>query len=555
MSAVDTLKEILSATKIRITKYDPSKTRPITTNVGTMDARKFAKTLIEKIGGDIVDYPKITRDLHDPTALEEIIADYADSVGVGAQPDAGRQIAVPVDLEPYTLNVNKIAKRGEDDFFLTTKDEYISRTTGKFYMGRCNISLAEAFALARPVIPEYLPRNPAGIISIHNAKTKENESILNTYVPPEWEIWRKENKAEWDALPETAPPLVLKLLRHLLPIKRERQYLSAWLYASLDKRAYVYLVLCGAPGAGKNRLKLVMRALHGSDNTVDGKKSTLTDRFNSQLAAGTLGWFDELKHTSEMENVMKEIQNDFVSIERKGVDATRSSTIYTSMVISNNKPRDNYLAFDARKFAPLKLASNDLKNSMTSEEIGELTRKLEPRPSSDPLAPDEFDPKFVAQIAKWLLRSGKRNLAKWPDLEFRGPMFWTLAHTSMTRWQKKAVLMILEQPPGMRVGWVPDKGAYQWSVVENKFNKRNANSTTQFPDFTSIRAFFEQFRDGDGTKIFETSLIAGRNILSDFYIKPLKENVEIITEATVTQQRERERAKGKANGEEETYDL
>ena len=132
------------------------------------------------------------------------------------------------------------------------------------------------------------------------------------------------------------------------------------MYAALFNRAYTFLILCGAGGIGKNRLKLVNKALHGHHNAIDGKKSTFTERFNSQLYDCTEAWFDELTYTMDMENVMKEIQNDTISIERKGIDATRSTKIYASSVISNNKPRDNYIAFDARKFVPLQLTNNRL---------------------------------------------------------------------------------------------------------------------------------------------------------------------------------------------------
>src|SRR5690606_21243232 len=111
----------------------------------------------------------------------------------------------------------------------------------------------------------------------------------------------------------------------------------SWLYHSMFKRSFVYLILCGAPGTGKNRLKLVLRALHGHINTIDGKRSTLIERFNSQLADSTLAWFDELHYNMEMENTMKELQNDSISIERKGIDATRSTSIHASLIISNNK--------------------------------------------------------------------------------------------------------------------------------------------------------------------------------------------------------------------------
>jgi hypothetical protein len=378
--------------------------------------------------------------------------------------------------------------------------------------------------------------------------TEEEEKILNTYVPPEWELWRKKNPKDWQKLPSKPPKLVMKLLTHLIPDPKERKYFYAWLYASLTARSYVYLVLCGAPGAGKNRLKLLLRALHGRDNTNDGKKSTLDNRFNYQLSQGTLTWFDELKYDSDMENVMKEIQNDYLSIERKGVDATRSSTIHSSMVISNNKPRDNFLAFDARKFAPLMLAPVDLRHSMSEAEIELFSRKVE-------TGKPDFDVRFVAQVAKWILSIGAANLKTWPTLEYRGPMFWTLAHTSMARWQKKAISTLIDKKTGIRVGWDDAEGAHIWSKVEEKITKRSGEHAMVFPDYSSVKAFFDIFCDGNGMRAFTTKLIPGNNIMGDFYIYPLMDKVDIITEATVAQQREKGRRDGKKDSEKENFDI
>ena len=536
------LKEALVSAKIKIIKYDPLKQRALSTSLGPMDIRKFSGVLLEKLGSDMLKFPEVVKAAHDPHKMGDMLKEYTEETGTLVSSDT--EIVIPEELQEYTLNANIIAKKGEDDFFLTTKDEFMSRITGKYYINRCCIPPPEAYRRARAVIPEYRPRHRAGVFEEENSQTKEKEKIFNSYIPPDWVLWGKENRMEWSRLPSRPPTLFLKLIQHLIPDPEERKYFYAWLYASLTVRSYVYLVLCGAPGAGKNRLKLVLRALHGRDNTNDGKKSTLDNRFNSQLSTGTLTWFDELHYTLEMENVMKEIQNDYISVERKGVDATRSSTIHSSMVISNNKPRDNYIAFDARKFAPLDLGKKDLRHSMTEKEIDTLSRKVE-------MGKPDFDIKFVAQIAKWILSIGQKNLKKYPTLEYRGPMFWTLAHTSMTRWQKKAITTLVDKKTGNRVGWDINENAHLWSKVEEKITKRSGENSMMFPDYSSVKAFFDIFRDGSGQKAFDTGLVPGSNILGDFWIYPLVDHVDIITESTVAQQRE----KGKQSGKTKIYDL
>ncbi len=536
------LKEALESAKIKIVKFDPSKQRGVDTSIGKYDINKFSKVLLEKLGAKLVKFPEVFEAAHDITKMGEMLGDLAREEGVSA---GVTETEIPADLADYTLNVNVTAKKGEDKFFITTKDEFISRTTGEYFINRCNIPLPEAYRMARAVVPDYRPRGIPGVVMEKNPLTEEEENIYNLYIPADWAQWRKENPKLWTKLPASPPVLVMKLLKHLIPLDEERRYFYAWLYASLTTRSYVFLVMCGVPGSGKNRLKLMLRALHGRENTADGKRSTITEKFNSQLSQATLTWFDELKYNEEMENNMKEIQNDYISIEKKGVDATRSSKIHTSMVISNNKPRDNHLAFDARKFAPLVLAARDLRHGMTDPEIDLLTRKLD-------IGNPDYDVKFVAQIAKWILQIGAKHYKKWPNLEYRGPMFWTLAHTSMARWQKKAVTALMDKKTGAQIGWDPIEKAHLWSKVEEKITKRAGDTHgMSFPDYSTVKAFFDIFRDGQGNKAFDTKLVPGSNILGDFWIIPLIGNVSIITEATVAQQRER----GLTSGEKKTYDL
>lgn len=524
--------EALNLIKIKISKYDKTRAKCIFTNRGAMTVEKFCKVIKKDLDRHATKYPEVwdaTNDLH---LMEELVEGFAGEHDL--LPDEGKvQIEIPPDMVGLTLNLNLAARGKEDRFFLTDERETVSRVSGEAYLLIHQLAPLEAAAAARKVIPDYMPRGPRGVTEIENEG--RTETVFNVYTPPDWQRYDK-----WNKLPDRLPVEFDKLIKHLFPIPEEREFLFAWLHNSLFKRSFTFLILCGAPGTGKNRLKLVMRALHGHVNTVDGKKSTLVERFNSQLSESTLAWFDELHYDADMENVMKELQNDSISIERKGVDATRATKIHASIVISNNKPRDNYIAFDARKFAPLVITADRLEKSMASDEIDRLTQKVE-----DPKS-DTYDVAWIAQIAKWIEKHGASK--KWPHLEYRGPMFWTLAHTSMTRWQKKAVMLILESTRG--AGYDQAKGAYLWSVLQEKSQRKNGDRSLQFPDFTSVKAFFEVFRDGKGRKAFSTEQVKG-NILGDFWVKPLFKNTEIITEASVVEQRGKQNEKAK----KENYDL
>jgi len=526
--------EALQSIGLEVLKLDKSKQRPVTTNRGTWNVEKFCFNVIRDLSKDANKFPNIWSALHDITKMEKILEEYAKDKGILR----GNKIEmeIPPDMQGLTLNLNLAAKYKDDKFFLTHEDETVSEVSGDIYLMINQIEPLEAAAISRKVIPRYMPREPRGVSSL--ASGDREETIFNTYTPP---LWR--NYKGYKKLPVELPKSFKKLVEHLFPLPVEREYFFAWLHDSLFNRSFVYLVLCGPPGTGKNRLKLICRALHGHANTADGKKSTLVERFNSQLSEATLAWFDELYYDVEMQNVMKELQNDSVSIERKGVDATRGTKIHSSFVISNNRPRDNYIEFDARKFAPLVITPNRLEESMTPDEIDVMTKKVEDQTS------DTFDIAYIAQIAKWVKHQGKSK--KWPNLEYRGPMFWTLAHTSMTRWQKRAVMLLLEpESRTERNGYDPAEQRYLWSTLQSKSQKKNGDRSMQFPDFTSVKAFFEVFKDGKGRKAFTTESVP-KNIMGDFWVKPIYKNTEIITEASVSEQRSMENAKGK----KEIYDL
>lgn len=532
VSPSDQFEKALEVSRIKICRYDPTKTRSITIGSGgTLSVEKFGKRLLSGIGAQIVDFPHVFQAVHDISILETMVDGFCKEKDLFKK-DETVSIEIPDAWKELTLNLDQTHSGRDLKFFMTTPKEVISEVAGSVFMKVTRMDEDTALSVARKVVPQYLPRSPRGTALKKNINGEEL-MMFNSYIPPKWMNYEGD-------LPDRLPKLFERLVNHLFPLKVEREYFYAWLYESLFNRAFVYLVLCGAGGTGKNRLKLVMRALHGHQNTVDGKRSTLIERFNSQLADSTLAWFDELSYDIDTENVMKEIQNDSISIERKGVDATRSTSIYASLAISNNKPRDNYIAFDARKFVPLQITPHRLDTAMNEEEIDTLTRKVEKWSSPD------FDIRFLAQIGRWIKKHGKAYSRKWHHLEYKGPMFYKLAHTSMSRWQKKAASILLDGTSlnSSRIVFDENKG-YLWSTIAEQSMKKNGDRSLQFPDYTTVKHFFDIFVDGEGRKAFKTRALP-KDIMGDFHVQVLNKKAKLLTEAEVLQG---------ATEEDEVYDL
>jgi hypothetical protein len=524
------LSQILKASGIGVLAYNPDKDphRPITPSKGRkVSVEEFRELVLKNLSGtaylDLNEQGVDVKFLRDQEKFHKALKFYCQQNGLVVKPKEALtkkpKFREPSEIEklveemdnPYKnlqLNVdveNNGATRDLTYMVTERANDRLTKLHPMVYIKSYALKEPEAFELARKVFTTYNPRPTIYGLEEVTDEMYGTKSILNTYVPPKWEsVPRKLVK-------DRLPLEFKKLIYHLFPIAEEREYFFSWLYYSLFERSYIYLILCGPGGIGKNTLKEILRALHGHTNTVDGKRSTLVDRFNSQLDKATLAWFDELKYNEEMENVMKEIQNDTISIERKGVDATSGTKIYASMVVSNNKPRDNFIDFEARKFAPLKMTKKRLEAVFTPRQIDELLKKVK-----DPESPT-FDKKFLAQIAYWVKDHGKSP--KWPTLEYRGPMFWALAHTSMARWKKKSVdVMISLKTNNALQNQIDEEGWILWSALEANILKKNTDRSIKFPDYSTVKHFFECFRDSQGKKVFKTRGVP-KSVIGDFWVR------------------------------------
>ncbi len=498
--------EALTAAQIEITKIDFGKKRPvwIRGRPTALSVEALADTIREKLGKALRLHPDVFDAISDgDAALTALIEKHGEATGL-TRPAA-------LEFQDLCLNLDMSSSGRDLKFFLSNDQGYVSPVSGAVYIARNNLKVPEAVAMARPVFPEYHPRAERGVFS-RKFDSGESHDIFNTYVPPTW----KEHP-DYVKRSGSIPPLFKRLLQHLLPDKKERGFLYGWMYCSLFSRAPTFLVLCGKGGVGKNRLKLLMRALHGHLNTTDGKESTLTEKFNNQLENSTLIWFDELIHgKGKVESKLKEMQNETLSIERKGMDTTRSTRIFASIVITNNNYRDNHRDFEARKFVPLQVTDIKLSKVWTSDEIEQFNHMVE-----FPDHPD-FDPSALAQFAKWLQKNGPLHAAQFENMEYKGPMFYKLANTSMSRWQAVAVetLSGLERVSNRRLIFA-DKLGFRWSSVERHLRGNKENRLGQFePNYSLVKGFFDSFRDLNGRKAFVTTIVPDSHT-QDFYVDPI----------------------------------
>jgi len=510
MSNLEPLKEYLSKINLEVVRYFPAakKSVQITSSSEPVSEKKYFDEVKKYLKTVPPESPELFMALSIEAKMSEVMRSYFNSKIVHED----NTIELPEQFQGLTLNIDI---SDHENLFMTDSRDYVSFVSAEIYCKLMGFKDADKLREARLVYPMYNPRTTLKIYRDTIPGYEGDTLVLNTYIPPKWKFTSPNS--------ENCPRLFTKLVKHLIPNDKDRKYLLYWIRKSMVSRSMVYLVLCGAPGVGKNTLKRVLKSLHGDLNTVDGKKSTLTTQFNSQLSKGTLIWFDELRYNEAEENFMKEIPNDSISIESKGIDATRSTQIYGSYVISNNKPRDNYLSMDARKFVPITLTSKRLEETMTSKEIEELLNKTDP-------SKEEYDLQFISNLGNWIINNCDSD--EWPNDEYRSDMFHILTHTSMSKWQRKIVSILTdmkvnghEYPKGKISKTEADKfkiygyGSMTCSALENLFESYNKTErrTLIFPEYSTVESFLTYYRDLSGNKVCKITRVPG-NMQGDFLI-------------------------------------
>lgn len=492
MKILDLFKNYITGTKLEIASKEGTKVKPIvrTTNGMPKSLAEYISDLKQFI------YYNPPKDIELLQALsndlKSLVTWHLESIPNHTEND------LPKELQGLSLNCDLTNPK---KLFLTLPDGSISLVNAKVFLSHFKITEDAAPSKARLVYTKYDPRMPKGITNGQVPGFNEQVNILNIYSP-----------AQWKAVPDqgkTPDQLFFNLINHLFPVEKDRKFVLYWLRKSLVDRAKTFLMLCGVGGVGKNRLKLLFTALHGATNSVDGKKSTLTTQFNSQLANNTLMWFDELRFGESEENVMKEMPNETASIEAKFHDSTSRTQLFGSYVISNNKPRDNYISMDARKFCPVVLNNKRLETSMTIDEIGEFSSKVD---LSDP----NYDNEYVATIGHWIINNCDSE--EFPLDEYKGKMFHILTHTSMTRWQKRTISIITNMKANGEVFEIDKIAASKYKeFLSGGYGKMHSSSfeflfesigkynhsTFICPELSTVEAFLANYRDLAGQKVCE----------------------------------------------------
>lgn len=168
---------------------------------------------------------------------------------------------------------------------------------------------------------------------------------FNLYSPP---IWQKEH---FPPNPYKEPKLFIEFMEQLFPDNKSRDGVYRWMYRALWGRNQTALMLFGVKGTGKSILSQIMKAFTRPEYANNAPDSVFSSNFNSILGKSRILIAEEAIVRGQGHNKLKNWLNGEANIERKGIDADRTTQIYPNIVITSNNLHDMYLESDDRRFS------------------------------------------------------------------------------------------------------------------------------------------------------------------------------------------------------------
>jgi hypothetical protein len=364
---------------------------------------------------------------------------------------------------------------------------------------------------ARPCIMEYRPfSNSPGWVESNDRN--EKHWVVNTYHPP---LWRK---VPFNKTPEM-PSLFRKLMVHLFPDPKERDFVLAWMHHALFNRCETMLCLNGAKGCGKGLFNKVLRHLVGPNHHEEIKDSAF-DQFNAQLENKRIIVADEVTITKRRHTSLKKFANNLVPIEAKGQD-TKTSQVYYSWVISNNDPDDLYLESDDRRFSVpylndkplLKLSGNSRQTGMTQSQIDELVREVE-----------KDDSDLLVELGNYILNLDEELLERYnAKYAWISDKFFELCFVSLASWEKFTIDALSGRIDSLEEG-LKEEGGINIGVLRRAYEKESHAGSRIPSNIEKIEKLAKRFTYKGEIPIFTVD----KDLTGQYFLSPTEDYSSMI---------------------------
>lgn len=208
-----------------------------------------------------------------------------------------------------------------------------------------------------PAITEYSPRSSEKIF-----KDRTGRTVYNKYQPPAWKFEHFYNNSPIDSAP--LPKLYYIYFTSLLDNDIDSyNYLINWLALSLREKNKTMLGAIGKQRIGKGVLAQIIAELHGKDEgngLSDVSGGNFGSQFNAIIEGKTFVEFSEVKLTTQEEiNSWKQLINERIQIEKKGIDA-RVYPNYANILLTANNMSNIKLGAGDQRVSLLNLADTML---------------------------------------------------------------------------------------------------------------------------------------------------------------------------------------------------
>lgn len=199
------------------------------------------------------------------------------------------------------------------------------------------------------------------------------ERFFNNYEPP---FWERANFFQNGNLPVAAsepPELIKQFLIHLVDGDlMSYEYILDWMSQALLGRNLTILTAIGEEGVGKGTLAKLLSHLVGSSNFVKVRADVFKKSFNAPLENKRIVFIDEAALKGQEEyNRIKDVVNDEIELEKKGIDAYTVKN-YASFFLASNDNNAIQPSPGDRRFSIINMTKTKLKDSALRGKVDEI---------------------------------------------------------------------------------------------------------------------------------------------------------------------------------------
>jgi hypothetical protein len=300
-----------------------------------------------------------------------------------------------------------------------------------------------------------------------------------------------------------------KVIWHLFPEEKAREFVFDWVYHMLTDRADTALVLAGKMGTGKGVFASILYALIGHDQVEVVGQSFLNKEFNSAMFEKRLVAIDEVNFEEpEAKDNIKRLMNAKISIERKGQDSFTTENTSSFLVMSNNMSMG--YEPDDRRFSTPEITEVPLIETMPQAEIEIMQDALK-------RLDDEGWRTKVAMFGHFILSRTPKYARTTP---YKEEYFYRITIESLSNWKKEIFDYFAT-------------GKYKGSGEPVKLTSILKNSGTKGVQRKSLTAFLESFKFMNKYKI-ASPVYSDDDKIKDILIEPNMKFLEFIKTVDLT---------------------